>query len=289
MLRKLSLLTIIAALFGCNAIGAKKTMPEGSLKSLQFSTHGTMRFPTYYFSVDSDENGSVWLTHISDEGDTTKVAVGRGLLYDLRNIIERDNLYKLEKSYQPKMQVMDGDGWRFYAGFDSKQSISSSGSNVWPKKISFGGIRALLDSTYQALTAKPAPEGIVTYYRYVRYDCNVEPSVDFEMTAKKAGKSGWKVNLKGVNPKFYYNNEPQYLEKTIDEATMNEVDKIFKTHQMYLYGDYPNPPDVFDGYSWHLEVKMDTGEEFHSGGSNNGPDDNGIYLINQMFEKFFPR
>lgn len=284
MLKKLSIITIMAALIGCGANGAKKAMPEGYLKSLQFSTHGTMCFPTYYFSVDSDDDGSIWLTHISDEGDTTKVAVGRGLLYDLRDIIEKDGLYKLEKSYSPKMEVMDGDGWSFYAGFDSKESISSGGSNAWPKKISFGRLRALLDSTYQALTAKPAPEGIVTYYNYVRHDSSAEPTVDYEMTAKQTGKTGWKVTLKGVNPNFYLDGEPHYLEKTIDEATMYDVTRIFKSHQMYLYGNYPNPPDVLDGYSWHLEVKLDTGESFSSSGSNNGPDDNGIYLINQLFE-----
>ena len=297
MFRKLSVITVIASLLGCGtAKEGKGSMPEGKLIEVEYSEHGTMRFPNKYYRV-AEEDGSFWLTHVSQEGDTTRVPVGRGLLYDLRSIIERDHLYNLEKRYHPNMQVMDGESWHFYARFDTKQSISSGGENAWPKKLSLGGVYHLLDSVYNKLIAVPVPEGDVKYFKYENYASSAEPTDYFEV-GSEGGKANAKskvssMELKVNNPNYWRDTkkEKQFLTCRILKADIDKMNQIVKEHRMFAYdSDYPNPPEVLDGYMWNMTIEFTSGEKFYSHGSNNGPDDNGISLLVDLFNSVaFPK
>ena len=297
MLKKLSIITIIASLLGCGSSkSGKASMPEGRLIEVEYSEHGTMAFPNKYYRVEADADGSYWLTHVSQEGDTTRVPVGTRLLYDLRNVIERDRLYSLESHYRTKMQVMDGESWRFYARFDDKNSISSGGENAWPKNLSLGGVYGILDSAYNKLMAEPVPVGEVKYFKYENYASSAEPTEYYEVGEKTAlsanSKSGAglaKANkaLKVNNPDWWRDTkkEKQFIVCGISADAIARMNRIIKEHRMFAYdGDYPNPPDVLDGYMWNLSIEFTSGEKVYSHGSNNGPDDNGILLLKKLFD-----
>ena len=77
MLKKLSILTVIAMLLGCGSADSKKAMPKGRLLSVEFEKTARSIWPEEYYLVNTDDNGKTWITNISQDGDTMKSNFGR--------------------------------------------------------------------------------------------------------------------------------------------------------------------------------------------------------------------
>jgi len=293
MLKKLSILTVIAMLLGCGSADSKKAMPKGRLLSLEFEKTARSIWPEEYFLVDTDENGKTWLTNISQDGDTTKVAVGENLLSELRNIIEQDKLYKLKERYTPFGDVRDGWHWRFVARFENDEKIYSECTNTRPGSLSLDHILEFLSKTFESVKSNPAPKGEVVDLQYEKHSTMADPvkSFRFIMTERAFGH-GKEVRepikfyeLQAINPKFHDEPDGQrYINVDITAEQAEKITEIVKTYRMDTYGDYPSPEGLYDGYSWRLKIVFSTGKSFESSGRNNGPDNDGLTVLTEYLD-----
>lgn len=128
--------------------------PEGAIKSYEYSYSGTMAFPIDFYRLTILEDGTVELGYSHDENDIHLFRVTEEAPAKIAEIAEKSSLYKIKSSYRPKLEVLDGYGWHMYIRYE-KGSISSGGSNAWPKEEFSNCITTInnyLDSLFKAAT-----------------------------------------------------------------------------------------------------------------------------------------
>ena len=152
--------------FGTIAKGNNEK-PEGSIKSYEYSYSGTMAYPIEYYEIKRLEDGTVQLGWSKDDNDIHLIRVADTALARIGKIAEENRLYKIKRSYYPKMQVLDGYGWHFYMTFESG-SISSGGSNAGPGQQHSNTISSI-NGYIQSLINSSSPAdslGIAYHYDY---------------------------------------------------------------------------------------------------------------------------
>ncbi|MBO4826736.1 MAG: YARHG domain-containing protein [Prevotella sp.] len=83
----------------------------------------------------------------------------------------------------------------------------------------------------------------------------------------------------------YVNHGPLVV-KYVDESTLKELRDIIEEEKIYAYKDHYTPPfEVLDGYGWHLYARFENHESISTGGSNAGPDGNGLGRIIGVISK----
>ena len=306
MLKKLTLLMVLTALIGCGTAEAKKKakMPEGKLTEVEYSEWGMMRTPNKYYKVSKDNDGKYWIENISHYGDTTKYQITESDINDLREVIERDNLYKLESSYLPKEKILDGESWHFFANFEGENFISSGGSNAWPKDIALNGIAEKLKDIYfsaeviaeERARLEKKPEGKLTRIVYAKYGSTAGPQLYYELNYEPVGKVAKKKKaamgyvLRTINPKRWeHPSEPEYLMKKLTAAQALKITDFVTKNKMYAFdGSYPGPKGLLDGSTWKFELEYSSGDNRSSGGSTmNGPLDSLDGLLT-IFQTLLP-
>ncbi|MBQ6310220.1 MAG: hypothetical protein IJK74_01545 [Bacteroidales bacterium] len=128
--------------------------PEGTVTSYEYSYSGTMAYPIHFYTLKVLEDGTVQLGYSHDDNDIHLVRVPEEALKKIAEIAEEYSLHNLKGSYRPKMEVLDGYGWHIYIRYENG-SISSGGTNAWPKKELSQGIHCInnyLDSLFNAAT-----------------------------------------------------------------------------------------------------------------------------------------
>lgn len=148
---KILLVTIavlaVIALAGCGFKNGSNShdAPTGRLVRFEFSEHGTMAQPNKFYRLKLDTANHVWLMVYTD-----KLEVDSTVLTEVERMIVEQGIYKYEEHYEPKMEVMDGEGWAFGATYDNGERLSSSGDNAWPQNFSILNICHYLDSVMAA-------------------------------------------------------------------------------------------------------------------------------------------
>ena len=137
---------IVSALLGIlTACGQKKAMPEGALKSIEYTVSGTMAGYMYEAHVDKQPDGSVILkASYENYGPLVVKKVEASALDELRKIIEEEKMYAYKEHYSPHGEVLDGYSWSFRARFEGDEYIYSGGSNKEPPTNGLGRIRGLV-------------------------------------------------------------------------------------------------------------------------------------------------
>lgn len=128
--------------------------PEGAIKSYEYSYSGTMAFPIDFYRLTVLEDGTVELGYSHDENDIHLFRVTEEAPAKIAEIAEKSSLYKIKRSYRPKLEVLDGYGWHMYIRYE-KGGISSGGTNAGPKKEfndCIATINNYLDSLFKAAT-----------------------------------------------------------------------------------------------------------------------------------------
>ncbi len=130
--------TLIAGLTCCSSTKNNKKMPPtGKLKSYSYSHSGTVAEPFRNYELQELAPDTVQLAvrGISvDVADT--IIVPHEVLDEVARMIIENKMYEYEESYQPSFEVLDGEGWHFYASYDDDKYVSSGGSNAWPPNAS---------------------------------------------------------------------------------------------------------------------------------------------------------
>jgi hypothetical protein len=135
--------TLLGGLLGIfTACGQKTLMPDGALLSLDYTISGTMAGYEYEAHVETLKNGNVEVRASSEPyGPLVVKTVDKSALDSLRTIIETEKMYAYKNHYEPPFEVLDGRMWSFHALFEGDKSISSHGSNAWPKGDGLSRIR----------------------------------------------------------------------------------------------------------------------------------------------------
>lgn len=138
------LITLISGWLGSVSVeGIFSRMPKGELISVEYHVSGTAAGYQYYYLVERQKDGTVVLKAMKENyGEIIEKKVDAKVLSHIQDIIKSYKMYKYKERYLPYFDVRDGYMWDFYARFSEGESISSGGSNAWPKNDGLGTIRA---------------------------------------------------------------------------------------------------------------------------------------------------
>ena len=136
------IILIVLAMFctifaGCRPNSGNKfydTTPE----SYYYQYSGMMAYPIVSYEVKAAEDGTITLSYSKDGPDVTIYKAPADLLQKIGETVREYKLYKLKRSYQPSMEILDGYGWSIAIAY-GEDAIFSGGSNAWPdSKLSEG-------------------------------------------------------------------------------------------------------------------------------------------------------
>ena len=136
----------LLALIGCST----KSMPDSELIGLRYVSSGTMARPEFEGSVKMDSTGVFVLKAMKENyGPMFEKQITTEDMKHFRQIIEDEKMYKYKESYRPRMQVMDGWGWTFWAKFADGSVIESHGSNARPDGNGLGKVHGYMERLIQ--------------------------------------------------------------------------------------------------------------------------------------------
>ena len=136
----------LLALIGCST----KSMPDSELIGLRYVSSGTMARPEFEGSVKMDSAGVFVLKAMKENyGPMFETQITTDDMKYLRQIIEDEKMYKYKDSYRPRMQVMDGWGWSFWAKFADGSVLESHGSNARPDGNGLGKVHGYMEQLIQ--------------------------------------------------------------------------------------------------------------------------------------------
>ena len=146
-------LSLMAALFSCGNPWDNKTVrsvPPETIKEYEYSYSGTMMWYITWYKIEKGEDGHLRLLYSYD--CDPKITIYRcpdDALKKIDGIVRECKLWKLENSYTPKFEVLDGYMWHTSIRYEDA-SISTGGSNAWPPEKLAAGL-AQIESYVQSI------------------------------------------------------------------------------------------------------------------------------------------
>ncbi|MCR4604000.1 MAG: hypothetical protein K5683_10800 [Prevotella sp.] len=128
-----------------------RQMPQGRLLHVEYDFQG-MAFEQIR-AIILDRTDGKPVIHFEYISDKRQYDVADSLFDQARAIIEEEQMYNYEPSYQwdTQEQVLDGYRWSFEAVFEGGQRIGSSGRNLSPDGKGLSRISTLLEQTARSL------------------------------------------------------------------------------------------------------------------------------------------
>lgn len=145
---------------GCGANSGPKFYHKAPV-SYEYTYSGMMRDPLEWYYVQTEEDGTVTISYSNNGPEITVLKAPEGILGKIGELANSYKLYKLERSYQPKFEVLDGYGWHMFLSYEDGY-IGSGGSNAWPPAKLWGGIDSINKLITDAIN-KAAPEDILRH------------------------------------------------------------------------------------------------------------------------------
>lgn len=149
---------------GCKSSSdtVKRDPPAGHLISFSYVHSGTMAQPFEQYELAMTDDGSVSLFahRLGEIHDTVKV--DSRIMEEVAKMIIENEIYKYKDHYVPDVEILDGEGWHYSAGYDDETYLSSGGTNAWPSKFALPLIGMYLDSV--AIKAGAQNKGFEDWY-----------------------------------------------------------------------------------------------------------------------------
>ena len=152
--------------------------PDGPARSYEYQYSGTMMYPITYYDVKRDENGAVRIAYLENERDYKNpngpdmiiIPGPEDFFEQVDATVAQYKLHRLRGIYTPRALVLDGYMWHAYIRFQ-KNSISTGGSNAWPKKELWSGIESINACIEAAIEASTEDDIVdrVPYNDYRKY------------------------------------------------------------------------------------------------------------------------
>lgn len=250
--------TVTEILYGERSVAAQFTLDvdenlcvtrrmNGELCQLEFYHYG-FEIPHGYYLTKSDD-GLYTKASISDRGLELEGDLPRTLLDDLQNVLQLNDVAAWDGFHETDPNVLDGEGFSFYAVYTDGMTISASGSNAFPENYSV--VAPLLDDMMQP------------YIDACRAEYYARPiqSTDLELFSLS-----YETDSEGSDYEFSCEfgtlrdeEEPCYFYAVVDarEFGVEPNDASGTTYQ--FYGPVSNPPfaqlqeliERYDAESWN--------------------------------------
>jgi hypothetical protein len=125
-------------------------MPDSELVGIRYVSSGTMARPEFEGTITMDSAGVFILKAMKEDyGPMFEKQITTEDMKLFHQIIEEEKMYKYKEAYRPRMQVLDGWGWTFWAKFADGSMIESQGSNASPDGNGLGRVQGYMKDLIQ--------------------------------------------------------------------------------------------------------------------------------------------
>ncbi|MBR5043077.1 MAG: hypothetical protein IKX67_07535 [Bacteroidales bacterium] len=151
--------TIIAfscllAVLGCRAQYDGNKPQEGNPVRYEYSYWGMMAQPITFYEVMRDDNGQMIINYCAQSMETVVYKAPEDILERIGALAREHKIHKLQTSYRPDMEILDGYSWHVFVEYE-KGYIGSGGSNAWPSDKLWAGIAAINNYIQGIIDAAP--------------------------------------------------------------------------------------------------------------------------------------
>ena len=167
---KLLLTMSLLSLFGCGhnqpAPQPRPDKGERHLVSIEYGgTHGYHAYSNIDYKAERLKDGSTRITVIVGN-DRDRVFIEDGSVMDsLESIVLSYKMYKYDRQYTPKFDILDGDSWHLYLHF-TEENTSCGGYEAYPPGKGAEGIKTIDGFFSRWLNQEPAEEVALVSFRY---------------------------------------------------------------------------------------------------------------------------
>lgn len=127
--------------------------------SFFYQYSGMTAYPIFSYGVETREDGTVALSFSEYGPEVTVYKAPDDLFQRIGDIARKYKLYKLQRSYHPDIEILDGYGWSMQIYYPDGY-ILSGGSNAEPGKKLSEGISAILKMLHD-IVENAGPEDII--------------------------------------------------------------------------------------------------------------------------------
>lgn len=183
-------------------------MNSERLTFFSYNHHNTMnRFSGENYNVSTREDGRILV--VIDEGFPEEkafyLADSTPIFDEILAIVKSYKMDKYKESYQPKLEVLDGDSWSLYYKYDTKRNVSSGGYMAWPSN--YREMRQALSDYFKKWREKQDGLLIIDYFKFT---CRNNQGRDIEYSIER-GETENTITIrdteKGVDKTVKVDNE----------------------------------------------------------------------------------
>lgn len=131
-----------------------------------------------------------------------------------------------------------------------------------------GGVKVV--DNYQL---RSMPEGRLIEVSVSEQGMMAEPNYSYQVRLEADGT---------VSCVCYEHERSSYVKYSVGNQLLDSIREVIQEHKMYRYARSYYRTDVLDGTMWGFGARFDDAQSIYSGGSNAGPDDNGVSVIRTM-------
>ena len=160
----MSLISLLS-LLGCGSAA-----PDGQtsrLVSIEYGgTHGYHAYSNINFKAERMEDGHTRVI-VMVGNDRDRVFIEDGAVMDsLESLVLDYRMYKYDKQYTPKFDILDGDSWHLYLDFSDGKHSSCGGYEAYPPGKGAEGLKKIIGYFSRWLDQEPAEEVALVSFRY---------------------------------------------------------------------------------------------------------------------------
>ena len=207
----------LLSLFGCGRPtpaptpapdpAAQKPGPYGALLSLEYGgTHGYHAYSNIDFRAERLKNGKTRIT-VMVGNDRDRVFEEDGSVMDsLEAIVLQYKMYKYDRQYTPKFDILDGDSWHLYLHF-AEENTSCGGYEAYPPGKGAEAIGKIEGFFSRWLNQEPAEEVALVSFRY---EVHTEKGDEVFTFKKDDDRCALYIRMMGSNEGWnYYCGHPE--------------------------------------------------------------------------------
>ncbi len=166
---KILILMSLLSILGCGrpAAAPQPGKPERRLTSIEYGgTHGYHSHSNIDYKAERMKDGRTRVT-VMVGNDRDRVFVEDGSVMDtLEALVMEYKMYKYDKTYTPKFDILDGDSWHLYQHFSDGSSASCGGYEATPPGKGAEGLAKIAGYLSRWLDREPAEDVALTAFRY---------------------------------------------------------------------------------------------------------------------------
>ena len=168
---KIFLLMSLLSFLGCSRPATDPAQHtdrrHGQLMKLEYGgTHGYHAYSNIDFKAERLENGRTRITVMVGNDRDRVFEEDSSVMDSLEAIVYAYKMYKYDKNYTPKFEILDGDSWHLYMDLADGTHASCSGYEATPPGKGGEGLGKIEGFFSRWLNQEPAEEVALVSFRY---------------------------------------------------------------------------------------------------------------------------